>query len=90
MRLTEEQIEGGEIAQDAAEAFIIAIAGLVFAFMGDFEVAPGSLRVDWAIRAIGTLVALAGGIWFVRCMRRLHALKQRRERTLPPFRPDER
>lgn len=66
--------------------------------MGGFAPSPDSLLyrsfgpegADWVTRAIGALVALAGGIWFVRCMWRLRALKQRRERSLPPFRPDER
>ena len=98
MKLTEEQIEGGEIGENAATAFFVAIAGLTLALMGGFAPSPGSLLyrtigpegADWATRAFGTLVALAGGIWFVRCMLRLSALKQRRDRSLPPFDPDER
>lgn len=95
MSLTEEQIEGGEIGERASAAFFIAIAGLALALMGGSEVPPDSVLYKsfgpegavWATRAIGALVALASGLWFVRCMRRLRALKQRRERSLPPFRP---
>jgi hypothetical protein len=95
VRLTEEQIEGGEIGERAAVAFLITIAGLAFALLGGSGATPDSMLnqrfgpegADWVTRAIGILVTLAGGLWFVRCMRRLVALKQRRERSLPSFRP---
>lgn len=96
MRISEEQIEAGEVGERAAVAFFVAIAGLALAFMGGSEVAPptsllyrlfGSAGAEWATRSVGALVALASGLWFVRCMRRLRALKQQRERSLPSFRP---
>ena len=99
MRLTEDQIEGGEIGERAAVAFFVAVAGLALVlFAGGPEmVTPDSLLyrrfgpegADWATRAIGAVVTLAGGLWFVRCVRRLRELKRRRERSLPPFRPHE-
>jgi hypothetical protein len=95
MRISEEQREAGEIGERAAVAFFVAVAGLALLVLGGSEVTTDSLLyrhfgaegADWAPRAIGALVALASGLWFVRCMRRLRTLKQRRERSLPPFRP---
>lgn len=98
MGISEEQIKAGEIGERASAAFFIAIAGLALVFLGGSEmVTPDSLLyrsfgpegAAWATRAIGALVALASGFWFVRCMRRLRALKQSRERSLPPFRPSD-
>jgi hypothetical protein len=47
----------------------------------------GLAGADLVTRVIGAVVTLASSLWFIRCVRRLIALKQRRERSLPPFRP---
>ena len=98
MSLSEEESDAGDIVEGIAVSFFITLAGLAFLFLGGSDVTTDSLLyrrfglegADLITRAIGAVVTLAGGLWFGLCVRRLFALKRRRERYLPPFRPNDR
>lgn len=88
MRFSEEELEEAALAKQLAVAFLATVAGLILAFYGNGSITsvPGGWLDRWlgqegaalVDRALGALLALASGLWFVSCLRKMRALRERR------------